>query len=136
MEEQAVGVDNSAELTINDKLYFAVVVNDSQSVNFIEGSKFVPFNSTTKIPFFLAGSSNAVTPAASTPWYSHIPGITTPAIPATTIPEIPTYAHGVLQAQVSKLTEVDLKEFPNGVKVTLTEEIATGKFNFKTQPSI
>ena len=95
--EPSVGVDSYAEMTVSNKLYFAVVVHSDFITN---GKMFVPL--------FV----NALSEQNSA---------------NTLLPE-------VVAAQVSQLKEVDLNQYPNGVKVTITQDKGTLRFIFDMKP--
>ena len=105
MIEPSVGVGSYAELTMNKKLYFGVLVNDSKSF-FVPGKTFIPNIISTTVDVFYDVSSST--------------------IPANDI---------TVLAQFSQLTEVDLNNFPNGVVVTLTQDKVTKQFTFSAEPS-
>ena len=42
--------------------------------------------------------------------------------------------HAGATAQITELEEVDLNQFPDGIKVTLTQEKRTQRFIFSTEP--
>lgn len=109
--EPSVGVGNYAQLTVDNKLYFAVLIRSDTTERFSPGKMFIPhFIGTPSLPKAIraAGVANVT--------------------PSSLYPE-------ALNAQISQLKEVDLTAFPNGVTVVLTESKVTGGFQFSAKSS-
>ena len=98
-----VGVGNSVQTTVEDKLYICILVSNGSTVH---------------VPECKSGTSSFVTNDASGQTELEVAEAVMAGVPAAPMTE------------VSQLMEVDLSKYPNGVTVTITTDPVTKQFKY------